>query len=140
MSIIRKKVQLREMWEECFGKKIGDALTPNQMAKFWDSKTTLDEAQAILDEAAIKETIGQEGLEFFEEQFKEFLDAVLRSEPRRKEGPKPVEFKVLQQINDGIYADTGKSFTSKDEAYDWINNSVSVERAKLMIVVGVFDE
>ena len=52
-SLIQKKTDLKETWENCFEMKIEDKINENGLTFFWSADTSLEEAAELLDIAAI---------------------------------------------------------------------------------------
>ena len=58
MPEVRKaKEELKNEWEKCFNKKIEDKFSEKGLKKFWDDKTSVEEAEAMLTGAAIDDAI-----------------------------------------------------------------------------------
>ena len=56
-KLMDQKKEVKETWEQCFGKKIEDKLNKKGIERFWDDNTSLAEATDMLTAAAIDDLI-----------------------------------------------------------------------------------
>ena len=57
-TLKERKEELVAMWEECFERKVTDALSKEGLAVFWSNNTSYQDAGGILDIAAVLVSIG----------------------------------------------------------------------------------
>lgn len=120
------KKEVKETWEQCFGKKIEDKLNKKGLERFWDDNTSLDEATDMLTIAAIDD--------LFDSLFKEsdpVAVAVVRHkkaadhEDEKDDGDMPGKCRVLNLVTSQLYDD---EFDTRDLAKEFIRDKCAVTK------------
>ena len=134
-KLMDQKKELKETWEQCFGKKIEDKLNEKGIEQFWDDNTSLDEATEMLTIAAIDDAVtGLIDSLFKDSDVKPVAVAVVRhkkaADPEDEkddddDGDMPAKCKVLNLVTSQLYDD---EFDTRDLAQEFIRDKCSVTK------------
>ena len=125
-KLMDQKKEVKETWEQCFGKKIEDKLNKKGLERFWDDNTSLDEATDMLTIAAIDD--------LFDSLLKDsdpVAVAVVRHkkaadhEDEKDNGDMPGKCKVLNLVTSQLYDD---EFDTRDLAKEFIRDKCAVTK------------
>ena len=120
------KKEVKETWEQCFGKKIEDKLNKKGIERFWDDNTSLDEATDMLTIAAIDD--------LFDSLLKDsdpVAVAVVRHKKaddhkdEKDDGDMPGKCRVLNLVTSQLYDD---EFDTRDLAKEFIRDKCAVTK------------
>ena len=133
-KLMDQKKDLKETWEQCFGKKIEDKLNKKGIERFWDDNTSLDEATDMLTIAAIDDAvIGLIESLFKDSDEKPVAVAVVKhkkaadheDEKDEDNGDMPSKCKVLNLVTSQLYDD---EFDTRDLAKEFIRDKCAVTK------------
>lgn len=135
-KLMDQKKELKETWEQCFGKKIEDKLNKKGIERFWDDNTSLDEATDMLTIAAIDDAvIGLIESLFKDSDAKPVAVAVVKHkkeadhedghDDKEDEGDMPAKCKVLNLVTSQLYED---EFDTRDLAKEFIRDKCAVTK------------
>ena len=115
MKTLREmKEELKKEWEDCFNKKIEDKFYDEDLKRFWDDNTKIEEAKVMLTCAALDDLlVGLDGLDGL------VGTVIFKSSgcKDKKEVKKPFE---VERIKDNYFY--SESFETIKEANEYINN------------------
>ena len=131
-KLMDQKKELKETWEQCFGKKIEDKLNEKGIEQFWDDNTSLDEATDMLTIAAIDDLIDSL---FKDSDVNPVAVAVVRHkkaadhkdehDDKEDEGDMPGKCRVLNLVTSQLYDD---EFDTRDLAKEFIRDKCTVTK------------
>lgn len=131
-KLVDQKKEVKEAWEQCFGKKIEDKLNKKGIERFWDDNTSLDEATDMLTIAAIDDAvIGLIESLFKDSDAKPVAVAVVKHkkeadhEDENDDGDKPAKCRVLNLVTSQLYDD---EFDTRDLAKAFIRDKCTVTK------------
>lgn len=127
-KLMDQKKEVKETWEQCFGKKIEDKLNKKGIERFWDDNTSLDEATDMLTIAAIDD--------LFDSLLKDsdvnpVAVAVVRHKKaadhkdEKDNGDMPGKCRVLNLVTSQLYDD---EFDTRDLAKEFIRDKCAVTK------------
>lgn len=127
-KLMAQKKEVKETWEQCFGKKIEDKLNKKGIERFWDDNTSLDEATDMLTIAAIDD--------LFDSLLKDpdvnpVAVAVVRHKKaadhkdEKDNGDMPGKCRVLNLVTSQLYDD---EFDTRDLAKEFIRDKCAVTK------------
>ena len=131
-KLMDQKKEVKEAWEQCFGKKIEDKLNKKGIERFWDDNTSLDEATDMLTIAAIDDAVtGLIGSLFKDSDVNPVAVAVVRHkkeadhEDEKDDGDMPAKCRVLNLVTSQLYDD---EFDTRDLAKEFIRDKCAVTK------------
>ena len=131
-KLMDQKKEVKEAWEQCFGKKIEDKLNKKGIERFWDDNTSLDEATDMLTIAAIDDAvIGLIESLFKDSDAKPVAVAVVKHkkeadhEDEKDDGDMPSKCRVLNLVTSQLYDD---EFETRDLAKEFIRDKCAVTK------------
>ena len=131
-KLIDQKKEVKEAWEQCFGKKIEDKLNKKGIERFWDDDTSLDEATDMLTIAAIDDAvIGLIESLFKDSDAKPVAVAVVKHKKEadhkdeKDDGDMPGKCRVLNLVTSQLYDD---EFDTRDLAKEFIRDKCAVTK------------
>lgn len=127
-KLMDQKKEVKETWEQCFGKKIEDKLNKKGIERFWDDNTSLDEATDMLTIAAIDD--------LFDNLLKDsdvnpVAVAVVRHKKaadhkdENDDGDMPSKCRVLNLVTSQLYDD---EFDTRDLAKEFIRDKCAITK------------
>ena len=135
-KLMDQKKEVKEAWEQCFGKKIEDKLNKKGIERFWDDNTSLDEATDMLTIAAIDDAVtGLIGSLFKDSDVNPVAVAVVRHkkaadhegehDDKEDKGDMPAKCRVLNLVTSQLYDD---EFDTRDLANEFIRDKCTVTK------------
>ena len=131
-KLMDQKKEVKETWEQCFGKKIEDKLNKKGIERFWDDNTSLCEATDMLTAAAIDDLI----YSLFKDsdvnpvavavvKHKKAADHEDEHDDKKDEGDMPAKCRVLNLVTSQLYDD---EFDTRDLAKEFIRDKCTVTK------------
>lgn len=135
-KLMAQKKEVKETWEQCFGKKIEDKLNKKGIERFWDDNTSLDEATDMLTIAAIDDAVtGLIGSLFKDSDVNPVAVAVVKhkkeadhedeQDDKEDEGDMPSKCRVLNLVTSQLY---DEEFDTRDLAKEFIRDKCTVTK------------
>ena len=135
-KLMAQKKEVKETWEQCFGKKIEDKLNKKGIERFWDDNTSLDEATDMLTIAAIDDAVIGLIESLFKDsdvnpvavavvKHKKAADHEDEKDDKEDEGDMPKKCRVLNLVTSQLYDD---EFDTRDLAKEFIRDKCTVTK------------
>ena len=135
-KLMAQKKEVKETWEQCFGKKIEDKLNKKGIERFWDDNTSLDEATDMLTIAAIDDAVIGLIESLFKDsdvnpvavavvKHKKAADHEDEQDDKEDEGDMPKKCRVLNLVTSQLYDD---EFDTRDLAKEFIRDKCTVTK------------
>ena len=135
-KLMAQKKEVKETWEQCFGKKIEDKLNKKGIERFWDDNTSLDEATDMLTIAAIDDAVTGLIDSLFKDsdenpvavavvRHKKAADHEDEKDDKEDEGDMPKKCRVLNLVTSQLYDD---ELDTRDLAKEFIRDKCTVTK------------
>ena len=135
-KLMAQKKEVKETWEQCFGKKIEDKLNKKGIERFWDDNTSLDEATDMLTIAAIDDAVIGLIESLFKDsdvnpvavavvKHKKAADHEDEKDDKEDEGDMPKKCRVLNLVTSQLYDD---ELDTRDLAKEFIRDKCTVTK------------
>ena len=135
-KLMAQKKEVKETWEQCFGKKIEDKFNKKGIERFWDDNTSLDEATDMLTIAAIDDAVIGLIESLFKDsdvnpvavavvKHKKAADHEDEQDEKDDEGDMPKKCRVLNLVTSQLYDD---ELDTRDLAKEFIRDKCTVTK------------